>query len=81
MDNELKSNEIEQKEHGKYYIVKSKNLAGTLQWITGQRPYVFYDRDNKTEKVEIYSFLYDKDIRRALDILHDAKKELYKEYK
>lgn len=81
MDNELKSNEIEQKEHGKYYVVKSKNLSKILEWITGQRPYVFYDRDNKTEKIKIYSFLYDKDIRRALDILHDARKELYKEHK
>lgn len=79
MDNEFKSNE--QKEHGKYYIVKSKNLAGTLQWITGQRPYVFYDRDNKKEKVNIYSFLYDDDIKETLKILHDARRKLYKEYK
>lgn len=81
MEDKLKSNEIEQKKHGKYYVVKSSKQAQVLQWITGQRPYVFYDRDNKKEKNEIYSFLYDDDIKEALKILHDARKKLYKEHK
>lgn len=66
----------ETKKHGKYYVIKTKALAGTLEWITGQRPYVFKDRDDETKI--IYSFLYDDDFKGALDMLYQARNKFRK---
>ena len=82
MDNELKSNEQKQKKAkktvGKYYVLESKGLASTLEWITGQKPYMFNDR--RKEGCFVYSFLYDDTFKEALTSLHILRNKLRKEY-
>lgn len=67
----------EEKDNRKYYVAKSKSLAGSLEWITGQRPYVYKNKNNEYEFV--YSFVYDDDLKGALAALHNARKQFRKE--
>lgn len=75
MENNI--NKETRKKQGKYYIIKTKTLAGTLEWITGQRPYIFKDRDDETKI--IYSFIYNDDFKEALNILYQARNKFRKE--
>lgn len=59
-----------------YYIVKSNDLARALVFITGQRYYIF--NDNNDNEKRVYSFEVTDRLSKALDILNDARKELYK---
>lgn len=74
MENNIKET---RKKQGKYYIIKTKTLASTLEWITGQRPYIFKDRDDETKI--IYSFIYNDDFKEALNILYQARNKFRKE--
>ena len=58
----------------KYYAIKNKYLANGLQWLTGQRYYIFDDFDNKGEKV--YSFERTDEFNKAMDEMINLKKTI-----
>lgn len=59
-----------------YYTAKGIYLANALSFITGQKPYVFDDVNNPG--YQVYSFIYNKELQEALDVLNNARKKLYK---
>lgn len=57
----------------KYYAIKNKYLADGLQWITGQRYYIFDSFEEENSKV--YSFENTEKFMKALNEMNKLKNE------
>ena len=60
----------------KYYVVESLTLANALMYITGQKPYIFENREYRNKKV--WSFVQDENFMLAIQEVNRLKRELYK---
>ena len=58
----------------KYYAIKNKYLANGIQWLTGQRYYIFDDFENNNGKV--YSFERTEKFFKALEEMNKLKNNI-----
>ena len=60
--------------NGKFYIIKKKQLADAINFVTGLRYYVYEDEVNDGEKV--YSFEINDKFLLAFEKLNELKNQL-----
>lgn len=59
----------------KYYAVKTLDLARAIHFITGEKYLIFDDINDCNRK--IYSFKNTEKLRKSLDILNNARRDLW----